>query len=123
MERFSIACAVVFFIVCFFYREPARAVGIIIASGYKYRHYFLFTKSFSYIFKEICIFLAKIQPETGIFVRKPIKYCIMPVQKVQGGYRWGQSGKVYPTKEQAERQGRAIYASGYKEKPAQTKKK
>lgn len=47
----------------------------------------------------------------------------MPVQKVPGGWRWGQSGKVYPTKEQAEAQGRAIYASGYREKPAQTKKK
>jgi hypothetical protein len=41
----------------------------------------------------------------------------MPVRKVQGGYQWGKSGKVYPTKAQAERQGRAIYASGYKEKP------
>ena len=47
----------------------------------------------------------------------------MPVQKTQGGWRWGQSGKVYPTKEQAERQGRAIYASGYREKPTQSKKK
>jgi len=41
----------------------------------------------------------------------------MPVRKVQGGYQWGKSGKVYPTKAQAEKQGRAIYASGYKEKP------
>jgi hypothetical protein len=40
----------------------------------------------------------------------------MPVRKVKGGYRWGQSGKVYPTKIQAERQGRAAYASGYKKK-------
>ena len=47
----------------------------------------------------------------------------MPVQKVSGGYRWGQSGKVYPTKAQAEAQGRAIYASGYREKPQQSKKK
>jgi hypothetical protein len=39
----------------------------------------------------------------------------MPVRKVQGGYRWGQSGKVYPTKSQAERQGRAIHASGYQD--------
>lgn len=38
----------------------------------------------------------------------------MPVRKVKGGYKWGKSGKVYPTKKQAERQGRAIYASGYK---------
>ena len=38
----------------------------------------------------------------------------MPVHKVKGGYKWGSSGKVYPTKKQAEKQGRAIYASGYK---------
>ena len=47
----------------------------------------------------------------------------MPVKRVPGGYRWGQTGKVYPTKAQAEAQGRAIYASGYREKPAQSKKK
>ena len=47
----------------------------------------------------------------------------MPVKRVPGGYQWDQSGKVYPTKEQAERQGRAIYASGYREKPTQSKKK
>jgi len=40
----------------------------------------------------------------------------MPVKKVKGGYKWGNSGKVYPTKAQAEEQARAIYASGYKEK-------
>lgn len=40
----------------------------------------------------------------------------MPVQKVKGGYRWGNSGKVYKTKKEAEKQGRAIYAAGYKEK-------
>jgi hypothetical protein len=40
----------------------------------------------------------------------------MPVHKVKGGWKWGNSGKVYPTKEQAEAQARAIYASGYKEK-------
>lgn len=44
----------------------------------------------------------------------------MPVRKVQGGYQWGKSGKVYPTRTQAERQGRAIIASGWKEN---TKKK
>ena len=38
----------------------------------------------------------------------------MPVRKVKGGYRWGSSGKVYKTKAEAERQGRAIYAAGYK---------
>lgn len=40
----------------------------------------------------------------------------MPVMKVKGGYRWGRSGKVYPTKAKAEKQGRAIRASGYKKK-------
>jgi len=40
----------------------------------------------------------------------------MPVHKVKGGWRWGKSGKVYPTKAEAERQARAIYASGYKKK-------
>lgn len=40
----------------------------------------------------------------------------MPVRKVKGGYRWGTSGKVYPTKAQAEKQGKAIMASGYKKK-------
>lgn len=45
----------------------------------------------------------------------------MPVRKVSGGYQWGKSGKVYPTKAQAERQGRAAYASGYREKPKKKK--
>ena len=40
----------------------------------------------------------------------------MPVRKVKGGYKWGKSGKTYKTKAEAERQGRAIRASGYKGK-------
>jgi hypothetical protein len=40
----------------------------------------------------------------------------MPVKRVTGGYKWGSSGKTYPTKKQAEAQGRAVYASGYKSK-------
>lgn len=40
----------------------------------------------------------------------------MPVRKVQGGFQWGTRGKVYPTRAQAEAQGRAIIASGYREK-------
>ena len=40
----------------------------------------------------------------------------MPVKKVKGGYKWGSSGKTYKTKAEAEKQGRAIYASGYKGK-------
>ena len=48
----------------------------------------------------------------------------MPVRKVQGGYQWGTQGKVYPTKRQAEAQGRAAYASGYgkpKTKPVKSR--
>ena len=40
----------------------------------------------------------------------------MPVKKVKGGYKWGDKGKVYPTKEQALKQGRAIEASKTKRK-------
>lgn len=47
----------------------------------------------------------------------------MPVHKLKGGgYRWGNSGKVYPTKKEAEKQAAAAYASGYK-KSKKTKKK
>lgn len=35
----------------------------------------------------------------------------MPTVKVKGGWRYGQKGKVYPTKAQADKQGRAIRAS------------
>jgi hypothetical protein len=40
----------------------------------------------------------------------------MPVRKVKGGWKWGQTGKVHKTKAAAQRQARAIYASGYKGK-------
>ena len=40
----------------------------------------------------------------------------MPVYNVKGGYRWGKTGKVYKTRAEAERQGRAAYASGYGKK-------
>lgn len=41
----------------------------------------------------------------------------MPIKKVKGGgYKWGKSGKTYPTRAGAVRQARAIYASGYKKK-------
>jgi len=40
----------------------------------------------------------------------------MPVRKVRGGWRWGKSGKIYKTKARAQRQARAIYASGWREK-------
>ncbi len=42
----------------------------------------------------------------------------MPVMRVtkegKTYYRWGNSGKLYPTRAQAEAQGRAAYAGGYK---------
>jgi hypothetical protein len=40
----------------------------------------------------------------------------MPVRKVKGGYRFGKSGKIHKTKKAADRQARAIYASGYGKK-------
>jgi uncharacterized protein len=40
----------------------------------------------------------------------------MPIHKVKGGYKFGDSGKVYKSREDAEKQANAIYASGYKEK-------
>lgn len=39
----------------------------------------------------------------------------MPVHKVPGGWKWGKTGKVYKNKEDAEKQGGAIYASGWSE--------
>ena len=39
----------------------------------------------------------------------------MPTHKVKGGYKWGKHGKIYPTKAQADKQGRAIYANGWRE--------
>lgn len=46
----------------------------------------------------------------------------MPVKEVRNnsgkiiGYRWGTSGKVYRKREDAEKQAKAIYASGYGKK-------
>lgn len=40
----------------------------------------------------------------------------MPIKKVSGGWKWGKSGKVYKKKSDAQKQARAIYASGYKSK-------
>jgi hypothetical protein len=40
----------------------------------------------------------------------------VPTRKVKGGYRWGGHGKVYKTKAEADRQGRAAYAHGYRGK-------
>ena len=42
----------------------------------------------------------------------------MPVKRVtkngKKGWKWGKSGKVYASKSGAQKQARAIYASGYK---------
>ena len=40
----------------------------------------------------------------------------MPVHKTKGGYKFGKTGKVYKTKKQAQKQARAIFASGYNNK-------
>lgn len=40
----------------------------------------------------------------------------MPIKKVKGGYKWGDSGKVYKKKEDALKQGRAIEISKKKRK-------
>lgn len=40
----------------------------------------------------------------------------MPVRKVKGGFQWGKKGKVYPTREQALKQGRAIEIAKRKKK-------
>ncbi len=37
----------------------------------------------------------------------------MPVEKVEGGYRWGKSGKVYKRRIDAVKQGQAAMAKGY----------
>jgi hypothetical protein len=42
----------------------------------------------------------------------------MPVHEVEGGYRWGESGKVFADRADAEAQGRAAYANGFEEKLA-----
>lgn len=44
----------------------------------------------------------------------------MPIQRCQfkgrKGWKWGRSGKCYASKSRAQRQKRAIFASGYKGK-------
>jgi hypothetical protein len=46
----------------------------------------------------------------------------MPVRKVKGGYKWGSKGKVYKTREGAEKQARAAYASGYRKSGRNSKR-
>ena len=42
----------------------------------------------------------------------------MPIKKVAGGFKWGNKGHTYPTREGAARQARAAYANGYREPSA-----
>ena len=46
----------------------------------------------------------------------------MPIKRVSGGYKWGNSGKVYPTRAGAERQMAAAYANGYEGEKSNAKK-
>lgn len=39
----------------------------------------------------------------------------MPIKKVKGGYQWGNHGKIYPTRKQADKQAQAAFANGYEE--------
>ena len=45
----------------------------------------------------------------------------MPIIKTKSGYKYGPSGKLYPTREQAARQGRAIEANRSKRKKKKKK--
>ena len=44
----------------------------------------------------------------------PIQRCTLKTGKK--GWKWGKSGKCYPTRAGAETQAKAAYASGYKKK-------
>jgi hypothetical protein len=44
----------------------------------------------------------------------------MPVRRVKGGFRWGQTGKVYRSKAKAEAQGRAIRAAQRRRRPGRS---
>lgn len=46
----------------------------------------------------------------------------MPVRKVKGGYKYGQTGKTYPSKADANRQAAAIHASKAKRRTGKAKK-
>ena len=46
----------------------------------------------------------------------------MPIKKVNGKYKYGNSGKEYATRKQALRQMRAMYANGYKGESKETHK-
>lgn len=51
------------------------------------------------------------------YEKRKLRWYIMPVHKVKGGWKYGTIGKVYKSKAKAERQGRAIKASQNRRKP------
>lgn len=58
--------------------------------------------------------------DKSIVINKEKEKLEMPVQRVvkngETYYRWGDHGHLYKTKEEAEKQARAAYSAGYKEK-------
>jgi hypothetical protein len=40
----------------------------------------------------------------------------MPIKKVKGGYKYGKSGHVYPSRKGAIKQMKAMFANGYRGK-------
>lgn len=61
--------------------------------------------------------LRKNRVKTSFYKYGSVKDNFMLVRKVEGGYKFGKSGKTYrgkSAKKKAQRQARAIYASGYR---------
>ena len=46
----------------------------------------------------------------------------MPIKKVNGKYKFGNSGKAYESKKKALRQMRAMFSNGYREKETHKEK-
>lgn len=65
--------------------------------------------------------------ELNTIKKKQLKEKLMPIQVVTKNgeryYRYGDSGKLYKDRKDAEKQAKAIYASGYREPPKDTKGK
>ena len=65
--------------------------------------------------------------ELNTIKKKQLKEKLMPIQVVTKNgeryYRYGDSGKLYKDRSDAEKQAKAIYASGYREPPKDMKGK
>ena len=65
--------------------------------------------------------------ELNTIKKKQLKEKLMPIQVVTKNgeryYRYGDSGKLYKDRKDAEKQAKAIYASGYREPPKDMKGK